>query len=127
MGEIVEVFPIFPASHALVVVLAIVSVADAMWIANKEGSNPLFDAKVDDSPGGFMMLVTHTSCRTLADFVPGPLQPLPAKGILLAARLLLRNLPKLLIALALEGADPATGDNEGLPCIGGEGGQVDFS
>jgi hypothetical protein len=72
VDEIVDVLPIFPKGHALVVMPAMVSFADTMRIANKEGSDPLFDAKVDDSPGGFVTLVTDTPGISLADCIPGP-------------------------------------------------------
>jgi hypothetical protein len=89
VGEIIEIFAILPQGHALMMMSAVVSIADTMRIANKEGSNPIFDAKVDDLAAGFVTLVTDTSFRTLADFVLGTLQLLPATGILLAAELLL--------------------------------------
>jgi hypothetical protein len=127
VGEIVNVFAIFPQGHALIVVPAMVSIADTMRVANKESSNLVFYTKVDHLAGRFMTLIADTSFRTLADFVLGTLQLLPATGVLLAAGLLLAELSNLLVTLPLEGANTTPCDNEGLLGIGGDSGEVDFT
>jgi hypothetical protein len=127
VGEIVDVCAIFPQGHALVVVPAMVSIADTMRVANEEGSNPVFDTKVDHLAGRFMTLSADTSGIVLADFVLGSLQLLPAPGILLAAGLLLSNLSNLLTALTFETADTTSGDNEGFGSRGTDSGKMNFA
>src|SRR5438093_1104817 len=48
VGEIVDVFAIFPQGHAVIVVPAIIPIADTMRFANEERSDLLLNTKVDD-------------------------------------------------------------------------------
>jgi hypothetical protein len=73
VGQIVDIFAIFPQGHALVMVSAMVSMAHPMRIAKKERVNLVFDTKVDHRSGGFMTLIADTSSIALADFVLGSL------------------------------------------------------
>jgi len=88
VGQISDVFAIFPQSHTLIVVPAFVLVADTMRIANEEGSHLLFDTQVDDFVGGFVPQVPNTPLGMTALLVFGSLQLLPAPGILFAPSLL---------------------------------------
>jgi hypothetical protein len=127
VGKIINVFAVFPLAHPLVVVLATILLADPMWIANEERANLVLHTEGDDLACGFVAQITETSFVSEARLVLGPLQFLPATGILLAAGLLLGKLSQLLIALVFERTDTATSHDQGLFCIGGHGRQVDFS
>jgi len=92
----------------------LILLAHSLGIPNEKRPDLMFDTEVDHLPGRFMPLVTNTSLGTLAHFVPGSLQPLPATRILLASGLLFSQLPKLLGALLFEGTDPTSSHNERL-------------
>jgi hypothetical protein len=127
VGEIVDVFAILPQSHTLIMMSAVIPMADTMRIADEEGSDFVGDTEIDDFPGSFMTMVTNTSSGSLANFVLGPLQLLPATGILLATGLLFGKLSKLFVALMFERTDTTPCDDQGLLGIGGDCSQVDFS
>src|SRR5215471_17060604 len=59
VSQIVDILAIFPQSHALIVVPASVLRADAMRIANKEGSGLLLDAEVDHFAGGLVPQIAN--------------------------------------------------------------------
>ena len=61
VGEIVDILAVFPQSHALIVVSAIVTVAHAMRIADEERSHLLLNTEVDDLASGFVPTITDTS------------------------------------------------------------------
>jgi hypothetical protein len=126
MGEIVDVAPILPQRHALVMMPAIVPVADTMRVADEERAHPALDAEVDHRPGGLVPQVAHAPLGPPADFVPGVLQLLPAARVLRATALLPGEPAELPAALPLEGADAASGHDERLARAGRDGGQVDF-
>lgn len=125
--EIVDVFAILPLAHPLVVVLATILVADPMWIANEERAHLVFNTEVDHLASGLVTQITDAPGISFARLVLGPLQFLPATGILLAARLLLGQLTKLFVALSLERTDPSSGDDERLGGRGRDSGQMDFA
>jgi hypothetical protein len=127
MREVVDVAAILPLAHALIVVFATIVVADAVGITNEEGTNLVFDTKVDDLSRGFVTQITDTTLIAFAHFILGALQFLPASRVFLTTGLFLGDLSHLLIALPLEGTDTTPGDNESLFGIGGDGSQVDFS
>ena len=58
VGEIVDILAVFPQSHALIVVSAIVTVAHAMRIADEERSHLLLNTEVDDLASGFVPTIT---------------------------------------------------------------------
>jgi hypothetical protein len=126
VGQVVDVLAVFPQGHPLIVMPASVSIAYTMRVANEETSHVVLDTEVDDSSGGFVAHISDTAFGTAAYLILGALQLLPTMGVLLAARLLLRELPKLLGALMLERADAAPGHDQGGPRSGGHRRQVDF-
>ncbi len=71
--------------------------------------------------------VAHASLSPAAHLVSGALQFLPPTRMLLAAALLFGKLPELSVALALERANAASGDDERHARARGGGSQVDFS
>jgi hypothetical protein len=127
VGQVGDVFAIFPQGHALIVVPAFVLIADTVRIANEEGSDLLLNTEVDYFAGGFVPQVTNTPLGPATLLVFGMLQTLPATGILLAPGLLLRNLAQLLASLTLERTNAAPGDDHGLTGVGGHGCQVDLA
>jgi len=127
VGEIVNVFAIFPQRHALIVVSAIVTVAHAMRIADEERSYLLLNTEGDDLSRGLMPHVAHTPFSTSAHLLLGALQFLPATRIFLAVGLLLGNFAQAHRPLPLERTDTPSGDDHGLAGVGGDGGKVDFA
>src|SRR5260370_32509382 len=115
VGEIVDILAILPQRHTLIVVSAVISIADTMRIADEERSNLLLDTKVDDLSCGLMTHSADTTKRATRDLVLGALQPLPATGMFLAAGLLLGAFATLLVALPLEGTNARPADAHGLP------------
>ena len=126
VGEVIDIFAIFPRGHALVVMPASISVAHAVGIADEEATDVLLNTEVNDGPRGFMTHITHAPLRSAADFVLRPLQFLPAARVFLAAALLVGELSQLSVTLAFERADAAPGHDQGRARVGGHGGQVDF-
>src|SRR6266700_3840558 len=88
VGEVIDVFPIFPLGHALVVMPASISVAHAVRIADEEAAHVLLNTEVNDGPRGFMARITHAPLRSAADVVLRPLEFLPAARVFLTAALL---------------------------------------
>ena len=127
MGEVVNIFAIFPQTHTLVVVFAIVTVTDTMRIANEERTYLILHTEVDDLPRGLVSLVTDTPFSTSALRVFGMLEFLPMAGILGTLALLLGNASELFRALSLEGTNTAPRDNHGFPCIGCHRRKMNFS
>src|SRR5262249_23851594 len=127
VGQIVNIFAIFPQGHTLIVVPTALLFAHAMRIANEEASNLLLDAEVNHFAGGFVSQVTNAPLSTSTLLVFGMLQTLPATGVLSAPGLLLSNLAQLFASLTFERPDAAPGDDHGLAGIGGDGSQVDFA
>ncbi len=127
VGKIVDVFAIFPAGHALIVVSAIVAIAHAMRIADEERSHLMLHTEVDEPSASLMAHVTNAPFRTEARLVLGALQFLPAAGILRAAGLLLGNLAEAHNSLAFEGTDTTPRDDHGLTRVGGDGGKMNFA
>jgi len=105
IGEIVDIFAVFPLRHALVVMASSVLSTDPMRIASEEGADLLFLTEVNHLPRGFMPKVTYPPFDTVHHFVLGALQLSPATGILLATRLLLGDLPVSHVTLPLEAAN----------------------
>ena len=60
MGQVVDIFPIFPQGHALMVMAPVVLLTNAMRIANQERANLLFHTKVDDCASRFVSRSTNT-------------------------------------------------------------------
>jgi hypothetical protein len=127
VGEIVDIFPILPAGHTLVVMPAVIPIAYAMRVADEERPDPVPHTEVDDLPGRLMSQMADTTLSAAALLVPGTLQLLPAARILLASSLLPGDFPELLVTLSFERADTTPGDDYGLTCSGGDGAQVDFA
>ena len=88
MGEVVDVFPVFPLRHAAVVVPATVASADAVRIADEERADLVLDAEVDDFASCLVAQVAHAPLGSATHLVFRPLQLLPTARVLLAAALL---------------------------------------
>ena len=101
IGQIVDIFAVFPQCHPLVVMPSLILMPHSMRISNEKRPDCIRYAEIDHALGGFMPLVTNTPLGMLAHFVLGLLQSLPSTGILLASGLLFRELPTLLAALPL--------------------------
>jgi hypothetical protein len=127
MGQVVDVFAVFPASHALIVVPSALSIPHAVRVADEERPHPVLDTEVDHSPGCFIAQVPDTPFSTVAELVPGSLQLPPSAGMLLAPALLFGKMPQLPIALPFERANTAPGHDQGGARGGSDGGQVDFA
>src|SRR5258708_24743195 len=127
VGEVVDILAVFPQGHPLVVVTARIAVADPMGIANEERSNLMFLAEGDHFAGGFVAQIADTPFCSCLDLVLGSLQLSPSSRMRLASGLLFRQLAKLLGSLSLERPNATACDNHGLPCVGRDGCQVDFT
>ncbi len=127
VGEIVDIFAIFPQRHALVVVTTSITSAHTVRIADEKASHLMLNTEINHLSRGFVSHVPNTSRGPPAYLILGTLQLLPTAGILLAARLLLGKLAQALGALPLETANAAPGDNHGLASIRGQGGKMDFT
>ena len=100
--EVVNVLAVFPASHALIVIPASLSLAHAVRIADEERSHLVLDTEVDDLPCGFVSQITDALFGSPAVLVLGALQLLPTAGVLRAATLLFGELAQLSQSLPLE-------------------------
>jgi hypothetical protein len=127
VGEIINVLAVFPQSHALIVVSAVVLVADAVRIPNEEGIDFLLNTKVDHLAGGLVAHIPNTTLSPATLLVLRILKFLPAPGILLAPGLFLCDLAQLLASLVFERTDATPSDNESLARIRCHGCQVDFA
>jgi len=124
MGQIINVFAIFPQGHTLIMVAAIITVAHTMRIADEEASHLMLNAEVNHLTGGFVSHITDTPFSTPTHFILGTLQLLPPMRILLAAGLLLGDLSQALGALPLETTNTTPCDDHRLTCVGADGGKV---
>ncbi len=127
VGEIINVFAIFPQGHALMVVSAIIAIAHAVRITNEERSHLVLYTEVNHLARGFVPHVTDTPFRTSADLVLGTLQFLPPTRILRAVGLLLGEFTEAHGALSLETANATPRDDHGLAGVRGNSSQVDFA
>jgi hypothetical protein len=107
LGEIVDILAVFPLRHALIVMAPLVLLPHAVWIADEEGADLMFNAEVDHLPRGFMPQVAHPPLDTTRHSVLRPLQFPPTSRVLLTPHLFLGQLPVPHVALALEAADTA--------------------
>ncbi len=126
MGEIVDIFAVFPQGHALIVMPTVIVIAHTVGIANEQRSHFLLHTEVDHLSRCFVPQITNTPFCPLALLVFRALQFLPATGILLATGLLLGNLAQVLMVLPLEAANTTSGDDQGLARVGRDCRQVDF-
>src|SRR5260370_16343033 len=127
VGEVVDIPAVFPQGHPLVVVTARITVAHTMGIANEERANLDLLAEVDHKASRFMAQIADTAFCSCLDLVLGSLQLSPSARMRLASGLLFRQLAKLLGSLSLERPNATACDNHGLPCVGRDGCQVDFT
>ena len=123
VGEIVDIFAVFPQGHTLVVVPALIGVAHAMWVADEERPDLVLNTEVDHLPARFMAQIRNSPLGSPTLRVFRALQLLPAMRILLATRLLFRQLSQLLIALMFEGADVTPSDDQGFGSRSGDSSQ----
>ena len=112
VSQIVDIFPVLPQSHALIVMPSAVLAAHTVRIANEERTDVVLDAEVDHLPGGLVPHIADTPVRAGTHLVPGPLQLLPPARILLATRLLLGDLADLSVALPFEAANASSRDDQ---------------
>src|SRR5258706_4883557 len=127
MGQVVNVFAVFPQGHALIVVASSIPITHAVRVADEETPYLVLDAEVDHDRGCFMAHIRDTPFGTAADLVLGSLQLLPTAGVLLAPALLFGKLPQLPTSLPFERANTAPGHDHGYARVGSDGGEVDFS
>ena len=99
----------------------------AHQIADEERSHLVLDTEVEYLPCGLVSQIPDAPLGSPAMLVPGTVQLLPTVGVFRAAALLFGELAQLLVALALEGADAAPGDNQGFACACRDGSQMDFT
>src|SRR5205823_1250829 len=66
VGEIVDIFPVFPQGHTLVVMPALIVVAHAMRVANEERPDLVLNTEVDHLPSRFMAHIPDTSFSAAA-------------------------------------------------------------
>src|SRR5579884_1931526 len=93
VGQVVDIFAVFPQGHALIVMSAIVVRAYSMRIANEERAYLLLLTKVDHFAGSFVAHITDTPFCTFTLFVLRMLQLLPTTRVFLTTSLFLGNLP----------------------------------
>ncbi len=127
VGEVVDIAPVFPQGHALVMMSSGVPVAHAVRVADEEASHLVCNAEIDHLPRGLVAQVADTPLGAPAYLVFRALQPLPAARVLCASALLFGESPQLLAPLSLERADAAPGHDSRRTRVRGDGGQVDFS
>jgi hypothetical protein len=126
VGEIVNITPILPEAHPLVMVASMVLVSHPVGIANEEGPDFLLKAKIDDFACGLMALVANTALCSSCLLVFGVLQFLPTPGMLCAASLFFADRPQGFRSLPFQRTNPPSGDNESFTGIGGHTGKMDF-
>lgn len=127
MGEVINILSILPQGHSLVMVPAIVSIADTTRITDEETSHLVFNAEVDDLPCGLVAHIANTPLGSSAHLALGVLQFLPTAGVLLASALLLGKLTLLSSSLSFQRADAPPGHDQGCPRIRGHSSEVDFT
>src|SRR5258708_605692 len=127
MGQVIDIFAVFPQGHALVVVPAAIPVADTMRIPDEESAHLLLLAEGDHFSCGFVSHITNPAFCSCLDLILGFLDFLPPSGVLLASGLLLGNLAQLLGSLTFERPDTASGDDHGLTCVCLDGGKMGFN
>src|SRR5215469_1937463 len=127
MTEIVDIFPILPADHTLVVMPSLVLLPNAMRVANEKGAYLLLLAKRDHLPGCFVAQVAHTALDTTDHLVLRSLKLLPAARVLLTASLFFSNPPVPHVVLAFEATNAAPRDDDGHASAGGHRSKVDFA
>src|SRR5258708_4379837 len=127
MGQVVDIFAVFPLGHALVVVPAAIPVADTMRITDEERADFLLLTEGDDGSGGFVSHITNPAFCSCLDLILGFLDFLPPSRVLLASGLSLSNLTQLLSSLTFERPNTASGDDHGLTCVCRDGGKMNFT
>jgi len=127
VSEIINVFAIFPQSHTLIVVSAIVLIAHSMRVANEEAFYLMLNTEIDHFASGFMSQVTNAPFSSTALLVFRMLKSLPAAGVLLATGLLFGDLAQLFVSLTFERTDGSPSDDHSSPSIGGYGSQMDLA
>jgi len=90
VGEVGDIFAIFPQRQTLVMMPATMPIAHAMRVADEQRSYLLLDTKIDRLPCGFMAQVAHAPFYLATCLVLGTLQFLPTAGIFGTTGLLLR-------------------------------------
>jgi hypothetical protein len=127
VSQVIDILAVFPQSHALIVVSATITIADAVWIADEETSYLLLNTEVNDLPRGFVSHITDTPFRPVADLILGSLQLFPTARILLAASLLLGDFSLAHGALPLETTNTTPRDNHRMACIGTHSSKMNFT
>ena len=69
VGEIVDIFAIFPQGQTLIVMSASIPIANPVRIANEERSELIGNTEVDHVAGGLVSLVTDTPFSTSDQFL----------------------------------------------------------
>ena len=117
VGEVVDVLPILPLGHPLIVVPSAIAGTHAMWVANEEGTNFMLYTEVDHLACGLVSLITDTTFSASALLIFCELQVLPPSGVFLALALLFRDVSHLHGTPSFESTNTAPRYNHGLACI----------
>src|ERR1700730_4001660 len=127
MGEIINVTTVLPQAHTLIVVASSVPISHTVGIANKEGPNFLFNAKIDHFAGSLMALITNTTFDSSRLLVFGTLQLFPATGMLRTPGLILANDTQGFGPLTLQRTNSTPRHDEGFTGVGRHTGKMDFT
>jgi hypothetical protein len=127
MGQVVDITTIFPQSQTLIVMSAVVVLANAMRIADEKGTNVVLNTEVNHLAGRFVSQITKAAFCPAALLIIRSLQLLPSARVLLAAGLLFRHLAQLLVSLPFDRADTTPGHDHRLPGVGRDSGQVNLA
>ena len=66
VGQVVDIFAVFPARHALIVMPPAVLIADTVRIADEESSDFLLDTEVNHFAAGFVPKITDAPLGSTA-------------------------------------------------------------
>ncbi len=127
VGEVVDVFAILPQGHTLIVMAALITIADTMRVANEKTSHFLLNTEVNHLSRRLMAHSTDLTFRTPTEFVLGVLQFLPTTRILLAVGLFLADCSQAHAPVPLKTANATSCDNHRLASIGTDGCKMNFT
>ncbi len=127
VGEVVDIFAVFPTGHPLIVMASSSRVAHAMRVADEEHPYLSLNTKVDHLAGTLVAQVADTPLSPSTDLVPGSLQLLPTARMLRTTALLFSKLTQLFRSLPFKRADATSGHNQGCPRTGSHSSLVNFA
>jgi len=92
VGEIVNILPVLPQAHALIVMGSVIVIAHTMRITDKESTHLMLYTEVDYLVGCLMPLIVDTPFSASTLLVFSALELLPPSRVFLATGLLFGNL-----------------------------------